>query len=163
RKIRLGEPAVLLFHLHERRDDLAIHIVGRAVSARFAARRDDHRAKQAGVDVPHLVDMGVVHPHDRAAVHRSGTGPVWYCPYICMSPAWRHAVIQLVTGAGAVVVWHTLGALVVQDSVRMHAVRPIAVVAEHDADGIAHHSTNQWPEKTEVFPSRGPGFERAKA
>ena len=93
----------------------------------------------------HITELPSIGPGPGARRHR---------PHVGVRPARRHAVVRLVLAAGAVVVRHALGALLVEHAVRMHAVRPVAVVPEHDADGVAHHARESAGRESRGAPTR---------
>jgi hypothetical protein len=79
--------------------------------------------------------------------------------------AWAGAAAFAIVFAGFARTYYLkvfFGALVVQDPVRVDAVRPVAIVAKDDANGVAHDGTNEWTEKAEVIPRGRPGLERAE-
>jgi hypothetical protein len=67
-------PALVLIEDFEERNDLAIDVRGGAVGPGHAAPGDDDGPEQAAVGVAHCVDVRVVHPEDRTAVHGTRTG-----------------------------------------------------------------------------------------
>src|SRR5689334_21209378 len=74
----------------------------------------------------------------------------------------ENAVVCLVGTRRAVVVRYAFRTLVVQHTVRMDAEWPIAVVAEHDADGITDDPPNERTEKSQMLPLSRSELERVK-
>jgi hypothetical protein len=151
--------ALVLVHDVVEGDELAVDVERRAVRLRLAGGGDDHRPDQARVRVLHLVGVRVVHPHHRAAVVRAGPGARRHLPHVDVRVARRHGVVVLVGGAGAVVVRGALGALGVEDPVRVDAVRLGGVVAEHDLDRVADLGLEDRAEHPEVLPLGRPRLE----
>jgi len=107
--------------------------------------------------------MRVVHPHHRAAIHWAWSGTRGNGPHVHISTSGGHGVIHLVAGARPIVVWHALGALLVEHAVRMNAEGAMTVVPKHHADRVANHGMKYGTKEAEMLPFRRARLEGLEA
>ncbi len=160
--VRVEVPAVGLVEQAEVGDELTVVVLRRAVLARHAATRDDHRPDQPRVDVLPLVHVRVVEPERRAAVAVGRTGALGHRPGVDVRPTGWHRVVHAVGGRAPVEIRRALRALVVEHAVRVQRVRPRRVVAHHDADRVPDLGAQQGTENPEMLPSLVARLERAE-
>src|ERR1700693_26059 len=145
-------PAHILVKQHEQTDELAVHILWLAVGIGHAAAADDDRSDQSTLDVFQFVDVGVVEPHNRAAIARSGTGSVPPFSCIDMGLAWRDGVVFLVCPGSTVVIKRAFGIFVIEHAVGMHAVGTAGVVFEDYANRVANFGAQDRAEQSVMLP-----------
>ena len=97
----------------------------------------------------------MIEPHDRAGIRRPRTGALENLPDIVVGVSGRDHVAALVSTGHAIIVERAFRGFLIQDAVRMHAVRMRAVVSEGDLYRVADLCANDRAEHAEI------GFIRA--
>src|ERR1019366_1294528 len=96
--------------------------------------------------------MRVVEPYDRARIIRPRTGSFRNLPGVGVSAPGRNCVVSFVRARCSILVQGTLGTLVVEHAVWMHAEGVRSVVLEDHPDGVTDFRSQNGTENAGVFP-----------
>src|SRR5712692_2854229 len=80
----------------------------------------------------------MIHPQYGVNVARSRTSALWHLPHVFVSAARRHSVVRFVRAGSSVIVGGSLRVLLVEDAVSVNGIGFVAVIAEHDPNGVSH-------------------------
>src|SRR5580692_8898063 len=115
-------PALVLVNHVKERNEFTVHVTRRTVGTGHPARGYDDRADQTGVDIPLFVDVRMVEPDDGARIARARAGPLGDLPRIGVRLTRWNGAAQFASSRATVAIRHALVLLLVENTVRMHAV-----------------------------------------